>query len=98
MFHQTRTWSLGSVPTSQELAQKLTNHTWCLCTAFFVQGHESYLFLSDATHEDGAGEWAVVKQMIGGFMQVESITFSWCDLPKAFDYIERALRGEFDSQ
>ena len=98
MMHKRRVHCVGSVDTAEHLAQKLTGSAWCLCTGFYVEGHPEYLFLSDATHEDGAGEYGVIKKTPDGFLQVESITFSWCDVPKARDYIERTLRGEFDSQ
>src|SRR5688500_14999201 len=98
MMHKNRTHSLGPVESSRHLAEKLTGSTWCLCTGFYVESHPDYLFLNDATSEDGAGEFCVIKRTEDGFMQVESIIFSWCDVPSAFDYIERSLLCEFDSQ
>jgi len=98
MMHKNRVWCAGAVASSQELAEKLTGTTWTLCTGFYVVGHEEYLFLNDATHEDGAAEIGVVKRMSDGFLQVESITFSWLTSSKALSYIEMALAGEFDSQ
>jgi hypothetical protein len=62
-MHSSRRWGVGPVIDAQDLARKLTERTWTLCTGFFVAGHEEYLFLNDATSEDSAGE---------------SITFSWC--------------------
>jgi hypothetical protein len=100
MFHKNRLWSVGPVATPEELAEKLTGHTWCLCTGFYVEGHENYLFLNDATHEDGAGEWAVVKAKVGDRQgtQIESITFSWIDRPgEALDIVNRVLSGGFES-
>jgi hypothetical protein len=32
----------------------------------------------------------------GQYIQVESITFSWCDEAKSLDYVRRTLTGEFD--
>ena len=98
MMHKQRIHCVGPVDTAEHLAEKLAGSTWCLCTGFYVEGHPDDLFLNDATHEDGAGEYGVIKKTPDGFMQVESITFSWCDVPKACDYIDKALRGEFDSQ
>lgn len=97
MMHEHRRWGLGPLPTAEELARKLTGSTWCLCTGFYVVGHEQYLFLNDATHEDGAGEYACCKK-IGSdrFLQVESITFSWCDESQALAYIQKTLSGEYD--
>lgn len=98
MMHKKRIHCVGPVDTALHLAQKLTGSTWCLCTGFSVEGHPEYLFLNDATHEDGAGEYGVIKKTPEGFLQVESITFSWTTADQALDYIEKALRGEFDSQ
>lgn len=98
MFHSKRRWCVGSVSSAEELAKKLTSRTWTLCTGFYVEGHSEYLFLNDATSEDGAGEFAVVKAGIGAaeHRQIESITFSWCDHTTALRYIEEALAGAMD--
>lgn len=98
MFHQKRKHCVSSVPSALDLAEKLTERTWTLCTGFYVAGHPDYLFLDDATSEDSAVEFGIVKRTEEGFIQVESITFSWCDRAKAILYIEQALRGEFDSE
>jgi hypothetical protein len=97
MMHRTRIHCVSGVATMEELARMLTLQTWTLCTAFVVIGHEDYLFLNDATHEDGAGEYAVVKKLPdGSLVQVESITFSWCTPEKALGYIRGSLAGEYD--
>lgn len=61
---------------------------------------KAYLFLNDATHEDGAAEYGIVK---GGLAaahryQVESITFSWCALAEAAGHVEAAVRGDYDGE
>lgn len=97
MMHSNRRWGLSEVESAEVLATMLTRRTWTLCSAFFVNGHPDYLFLNDATHEDGAGEYGVVKKLAdGSFVQIESITFSWCTEPEARQYIEDALAGQFD--
>lgn len=95
MMHSRRTFCVCPVETADELAEKLTAHTWTLCTAFRLR---DYLFLNDSTGEDGAQEYAVVHAPTdrGPARQVESITFGWCDRAKALDYIRRTLDGEFD--
>ena len=94
MMHKRRTWCVGSTDTPEELARKLTESTWCLCNGFEIQG---YLFLNDATGENGAQEYAVVKRCADGtFKQVESITMSWCSFDKALGYIRKAIAGEMD--
>ena len=73
-------------------------HDRTLCTGFFVSGHEEYLFLNDATHEDGAFEVGIVKRVPEGFIQVESVTFSWIDQASALICIQQALDEEYDHQ
>jgi hypothetical protein len=76
----------------------LTQQTWTLCSAFSVADHEDYLFLNDATHEDGAGEYAIAKRLPDStYLQVESVTFSWCTEAKALHCIREALAGHYDS-
>ena len=73
----------------------LTESTWCCCAAFELGG---YLFLNDSTSEDGIQEYAVLKRDGGNGkpIQVESITFGWCDAAKALEYIQETLAGKFD--
>lgn len=97
-MHKRRRWCVGPVSSPEELAEKLTQHTWTLCTGFFVATHPRYLFLNDATHEDGAGEYAVVSgDMDGPHVQIESITFSWCSQDAALDHIRKSLAGAYDA-
>ena len=94
MFHSERTWCVAQVETAPELADKLTEHSWCNCTAFELRG---YLFLCDQTSPDGAGEWAIVRRPERDdepFLQVESVTFSWCDQSEALQYVLEAIGGD----
>jgi hypothetical protein len=75
------------------LADALTNFTWTSCQAFELAG---YVFANDATSPDGAQEYAVLRNRNGEFVQIESITFSWCSEAQATALIERALAGQFD--
>jgi hypothetical protein len=100
MFHHDRVWRVIEVESAEELAHLLTATTQTLCSAFVVAGHPEYLFLNDATSEDGAAEFAVVH---GGLAaancrQIESITFSWCSYKKALKYIRTALSGGYDEE
>jgi len=88
MFHN-RVHNIGVVSTPEDLAKKLTEHTWTLCTAFKLG---KLLFLNDATHEDGAGEYAVVLDDGPQPVQVESITFSWCNYDRALELIRECMR------
>jgi hypothetical protein len=98
MMHKARRWGINPVATARELAIMLTQRTWTLCSGFYVLGHEEYLFLNDATHEDGAGEFGIVRVLgPSQWIQVESITFSWCSVEAAEGHISAALAGGFDA-
>lgn len=97
MMHSSRCWCLAEVESAEALAQMLVERTWTLCSAFYVKSHPHYLFLNDATHEDGAGEYGVVKVLPDGtYLQIESVTFSWCSQASALGHIEDALAGRDD--
>jgi hypothetical protein len=99
MMHDKRRWGVGPVGSAEDLAKKLTESTWTLCTGFYVAGHEDYLFLNDATHEDGAAEFSIVKRLAdGSYLQVESVTFSWCSCVEALSHINHAISGQWDGQ
>lgn len=97
-MHRRRCWGVGPVATARDLAKKLTQQTWTLCTGFYVQGHEGYLFLCDATHEDAAAEYAIVRGRVGSseYVQLESVTFSWCSESRALEFIQQAITGQMD--
>lgn len=95
MLHKNRVWCVSVIGSAEELAEKLSESTWTGCTAFELAG---YLFLNDATCADGAQEYAVIKRMPDGtYLQIESITFSWCDGPKALQYVREILAGQYDA-
>ena len=95
-MHRKRRWYVQPASSAEDLAEKLTEHSWTLCTGFSLGG---YTFLNDATSEDGAQEYAVLKRRRrGGFVQVESITFSWCTRGQAFALIRDVLAGKFDAE
>ena len=80
MMHRTRTFKVVDV-SPQQLAEDLDEHTWTLCIAFRCG---PYLWLNDATHEDDAAEFAVVRE--SDMAQVESITASWCTRENLLNY------------
>ena len=86
MIHQKRTFGVADVQTIEELAEKLTETTWTLCTGFRFRG---LLFLNDSFTEGTAQEYAVVRE--SDMCQLESITFSWCDKQKAIHNIQQCL-------
>ena len=71
MLHTTRRWQVVDVRGADALADKLTDFTWTLCTTFRC---DRVLFLNDSFSENGAQEYAVVRDG----RQIDSITFSCC--------------------
>ena len=98
MMHKNRVHHVGPVDTARQFAEKFTGYTWTLCTGFFLEGHPDYLWLNDSTSEDGAGEFGILRRTAEGFVQVESVTYSWMTNGEALKSIEAALAGEFDTQ
>ena len=93
MFHKKRIWSVADSASPAELAELLTNHSWCSCCGFRLGG---YLFLNDQTGPDGAGEWGIVKADDPS-LQVESVTFSWMGQHQALDMIWKIIKGRIDT-
>jgi hypothetical protein len=93
MVHTERVFKFAEDVTSvARLAESLTQRTWTLCTAFRLMtapGAEPLLFLNDSFSEDGAQEYAVVRNG----RQIESITFSWCSRAEAHNYIAWLVGG-----
>lgn len=96
MLHEDRIWCVQSVESPMDLARMLTECTMCCCCAFELSG---YLFLNDSTSPDGAQEYAVVRKTSepdSPFVQIESVTFGWCDADKGLHYVEETLAGQYD--
>lgn len=95
VMHRSRRWGVTR-RTTEELAELLSSSTWCLCTGIETDGGS--IWLNDATSEDGAQEYAVLRLLDGKWRQVESITVSWCSTEKLLEYAGRADRGDFDGE
>jgi hypothetical protein len=95
MLHRNRHWTIAPAESAEQLAEQLTQHTWCGCNGFSLGG---YLFVNDATSADAAQEYAALRESDGQYVQIESLTFSWMDQTKALDIIRRVLAGEFDHE
>ena len=72
MIHRNRVWNVKEYDDAAELAHKLTQFTWTLCSGF---SHRGILYLNDSFSEDGAAEFGVVREADG--VQFESVTFGW---------------------
>lgn len=86
MLHQHRRFGVITVQSVGELVENLTEHTWTLCTGFSLQG---LLFLNDSFSEDGAQEYAVVRDG----RQIESLTVSWMSRAEAWIDVDWLARG-----
>jgi hypothetical protein len=93
LLHKQRTWCVSPVANPEELAKKVTEHTWTLCTGFQLG---DWLFLNDSFSEDGAQEYGVVHQQQGKLIQVESVTFGWMTEESVLTFIRKALAGELE--
>ena len=99
MLHENRIWSVSEIESAEKLARLLTEMTWCGCQAFSVQGYPQYVWVNDSTSPDRLQEYGVLKRNYpdGKIMQIESITFSWCDFDQALQFIQRTLAGKDDN-
>ncbi len=93
MMHFNRVWSVREIGSAEELAEKLSSLTWCCCQAFSIG---NYLWLNDATSEDGAQEYAVLKREGDRLIQIESFTMSWMDHNAILECIRETLAGKDD--
>lgn len=93
MIHSNRRFTVASAESPEDLAEKLTERSWCLCQGFRIGG---LLFLNDSFDENGAAEFAVVDE--GRGLQVESITFSWMNAQKATESIKGLLASKAEGK
>ena len=99
MLHTDRTWSVTEVDSAEELARMLTEMTWACCQAFCIKGFPQYVWVNDSTAPDRLQEYAVLKRHNSNskIMQIESVTFSWCDQQQALQFIKGTLAGKDDN-
>jgi hypothetical protein len=94
MLHKDRVWCLRALADASELVENLHRRCCTLCTGLRLG---SYLFLNDATHEDGAQEFGVVKDLGGGqYLQLESWTVSWMTADRLREEVIDCLAGKLD--
>ena len=91
MLHHHRRFAFTVVSSIEELTEKLTQHTWTLCTCFAYQG---LLLANDSFSGDEVQEYAVYKEA----RQVESLTVSWMTRERLQEVIEALLRGEYTTE
>lgn len=86
MIHKKRGYSIYECSTVEELAEKLTYHTWCACNGFRLG---NLIFLNDSFSADSAQEYAVIRDG----RQIESLTVSWIKEEKLVIYLQQYLAG-----
>ena len=86
MFYEHRAYQLRDAQTADELAGLLTEHTWTLCAAFRLG---ELVFVNDASCEDGAQEYAVLR----AGRQIESLTCSWATREQLRSVIDELAAG-----
>lgn len=74
MIHKKRRYNVANETDLDKLVGSLTRNSWCLCAGFRIGG---LLLLNDAFSEDGAQEYAVIREADGA--QLESLTVSWME-------------------
>lgn len=95
MLYSKREWCVATVESAGELAEKLTEHTWTLCTGFRLG---DYVYLNDSVSEDTAVEFGVVKEVESGrWIQIETVTFGWLNEERSLEAIQNIQKGECDS-
>jgi hypothetical protein len=70
MIHASRRFPLVEVDRVGQVVDDVKKCTWTLCTGFSFQG---LLFLNESFSEDGAQEYAVVRDG----QQIASLTVAW---------------------
>lgn len=89
MIHKRRRYSVANETSLDDLVAKLLRNSWCLCTGFRIGG---LLLLNDAFSEDGAQEYAVIRESDGA--QLESLTVSWMEPPALREALAALLAGQ----
>jgi hypothetical protein len=87
MFFERRTYTVREFTDAGELAERLDDTTWTLCTGFRIG---DVLFVNDSTGPDGAQVYAALDE----HGQFESIAFSWMhNVQEMLDAIVDCLTG-----
>jgi nicotinamide riboside transporter PnuC len=98
MLHIGRRHSVTVVDDISELAAKLTEHTWTLCTGFRCGG---WLFLNDSFSEDGAQEYSVLRatpNADGTHDVCESVTFGWMSRLRAEHWLAMWMSSSHEAK
>jgi hypothetical protein len=86
MMHQKRIYQVADVDSAEELTERLTAHSWTLCTAFRLG---DVVYANDSFGEDSLQEYAAIRDG----RQIESITVSWTSEERLEAILEELARG-----
>jgi len=84
LFFEHRTYSVREYTDAGELASRIDDTTWTLCTGFQIG---DVLLVNDSTGPDGAQVYAAIDD-IG---LIDSIAFSWISVEEAVECIVALL-------
>ena len=92
MIHNDRIFGVEQISNIESLAHILFHYTWANCAGYLL---ERYLFLNDSFSPDGAQEYAVFRFSDDQFIQIESITVSWCHSAELLEaLLSRAMQSQ----
>lgn len=89
MLHNGRVFGVSDVATLEVLTEKLSDYTWVKCAGLRWNG---WLLLNDSFSEDGAQEYAVVRE--SDMVQVESLTVSWMSKDELLKIMQDVTSGQ----
>lgn len=94
MLHEDRRFGIFNLPDdlSEALAEFSRCGTWTLCTGFRWR---TLLLLNDSLSEDGAQEYAIVREATGE--QLESLTVSWMTTECLGEFLVDCLRDDHET-
>ena len=107
-FHKDRRWHIADiVPESLAGLLARDEHRMVLCQGYRTPG--GTLWLNDSISEDAPQEYAVLRPCSKvwrmqhpvtkkGWVQVESITTSWCDSERLLEYIQAFDDEQHDNE
>jgi hypothetical protein len=92
VIHANRIFGVEQISNIETLAHLLFHYTWANCAGYQLG---QYLFLNDSFGPDGAQEYAVFRISDDQFVQIESITVSWCySEPLLEAILSRAMKSQ----
>ena len=89
MLHKNRVFGVKTYDSLDALADALFQYTWVKCAGL---RWGDWLLLNDSFSEDGAQEYAVVRE--SDMVQVESLTVSWMSKDELLKIMQDVTSGQ----